>query len=225
MAESIKSIHGHLVYPDEKIGCVCVDFDYWGTPATLQVPYALYRPRVVMEHSAITCIPDIPKIDSDIVYIAGKYFNNNENCAVTTDKILQERLKAFKYDNPGYKNTDNLLHYDSVSAIFTRSEKLYPRQKQYNLGNLYEMAIIWLEVANIDKVDPSAPDYKTRQLRSIADNSFTADYMWTSSMYDSDHAWTIDSSGRIDVCPRNAINTVIPSKTVYKPFIDMSIQN
>lgn len=173
------SQNGFKVYSNDEIQCVCIDFDYYGIPKTLEVPYVKYIPFTTMELDYIDFV-ETPRI---------KVEQLSTNLTEITNENISERLVSFINDGIGRNNTDALLKYNNSAARFCRSINIPGLGEGYfDFGNLYETIVIMSTLDEIRKIDPTSKDYKYRVSGCKIAN------VWSSSKYSKDKMWSIGRS-------------------------------
>lgn len=223
----INSEHGHRIYPDDKINCVCIDFDYWGTFATLQVPYAKYRfvPTVSLCGLIMdTYLQKQPKMFP--AYTAGRSVDKRSPIPQVSDRELQKRLAVFKHDGTGRDNTNALIKHNNYAAKFCRNLKVPGLPQGYfDLGNAYEMAIIWLESDNIDMVDPTAIGYPGMYFGMKNTNgrfyNLSCNTCWSSSEFNANCAWSISYDGFVETKSKSDACSIITSRVITENSLDV----
>lgn len=217
----ITSTHGRTIYSDDKLSCVCIEFDYWGNKKTLQVPYAAYRPWLSTEINLDMERDDLVSVGDKPLWVAKENIDTFVAVPKITDKKLQKVLEDFKNDRTGEENTNCIIKYGSPAGIYCRSIELHGRKNYFDVGNVYEMSIVWIEADNIDKVDPTLNMFSHRALgtgncygRFRGRNNDIVG-CWTSSEFNQYLAWVIFPNGFIGYTSHESeLTHVIPTKVV-----------
>lgn len=216
------SKNGHKIYGNDDVQCVCIDFDYWGTPATLQVPYAKYRwykDNILLERDKVyeqrTQLPGVVESLFDC------YLTDRDPFPVIDDKTLQKKLEKFKDDKTGRENTNILVRCGSPAALMCRDLSIcYLGRGYFDLGNAYEMAIICLEATNIDEMDPTV---RNKPLLKLGVGNASGRFYnygcfgaWTSSCASESQSWYVNSDCDIQATYNHEYSLgTIPSRVIY----------
>lgn len=203
--EVLSTRSGHQIRAIDEIGCVCIKFDYWGEEKLLHVPYAKYRIPTLLDVGVAVDPDGIPHLELTSIrtgywYMFDRAIDPKEPVPALTDKDLQVMLAPFKKDNDGTRNTDILLECNSQAAEYCRKFTTCCLSPGFfDLGNMYESSIIWIESDNIDTMDPTSGDYPERMLgmknpkrRFYNEHSI---HMWTSTLVSETTAWAITYDG------------------------------
>lgn len=221
MTSFISASGERTIYRNDEIECVCVDFDYWGIKKILQVPYAGVRPIFVAEAKSIEDAISIPAINycNGLSIFPG--INRFGDIPQITDHALQGSLALLKNDKTGKENTDALLCIDDPIAIYCRrfrTNMIADTLPMFDLGNLYETAILYIESDNIDRVDPTSEYWRHRCLgiknyrgRFCMGNSCG---QWTSSKHIKNKMIYLNSDGLIKYGNDGDKISVIPTNCV-----------
>lgn len=208
--EYLVTKRGHKVYNRDDFHCVCVDFSYFGEMKTLQVPYAAYRPITKTELLQIRYPMGRKSDDQVIMDLAEMSLPDDE-----LQNKLAELLVLGKAT--GRNNTNATVIIGSPAAQFCRAICFEGAEAgHFDLGNVYEMSLIWLEADTIDKVDPTVKDYQWRALgKSNPDGMFSSNLLLTSTLtIRHDGFIVITPDGKVMSTSKTSDFLVIPSRVL-----------
>lgn len=166
---------------------------------------------------------NIPNIQSDPLRIVKERISPHQEIPAVSDQELQERLAIFEKDGTGRSNTDALIGYDILTAAAYCRSFCIPGttdQRRFDLCNVYEAAILWLESSNIDKVDKSSVFNLTRMIGHTNPygrfNYERASAIWTSSIFSESRSWQVSPQGTVAENYSVLSLLIIPTRVEYK---------
>ena len=160
-----------------------------------------------------------PQLEVTAAFFNGKA--DNDAVALTyvgNDAWIQSTYGELRNDGTAKSNTDILMGFGTTRAAhYCRSQDI-PGVGQLDLPNLYELIILYLESDHIDALDPTVESNRDKALgmmntygRFDFDNNSV---VWSSTEYDSSHAWYVTYRGNADYdgCNQYHGRGVVPVK-------------
>lgn len=152
---------GRVLWLDQGGEVINMAFDYWGQKKIMRLPCA--RHRALMKFGLYNL--DNALLDNFAAHtsaFAGATYTREID--PVTDAQLQAALAAFKNDKSGHENTEVWVRADgggSLAALFCRNVNIAPYGPDYfDLPNIYELAVMFVEADEIDSLDESLAQYR-----------------------------------------------------------------
>lgn len=164
-----------------------LEFSQYGTRASLFIPDAKFRdftPRRLLENwDQSTVHPEFRAKNN--FFLLGEERDSTKPLRYQgtlsdgpLSLLLDDKVKpSLKFDLSAQGSTDNLLRLEPQSEACQYARSLVPSGlRPCDIPNLYELAVIWIESDNLDKLDPTVKDHPSNRLGYPS--RFT-DYFWS----------------------------------------------
>ena len=191
-------------------------FDYWGTPMKLFVADAKYR-AANLAYDTTSQSHGNPQLRVATSYFKGSRDNPAKALIYTKDDAwIQSTYAALQNDGTAKSNTDFLMQFDTTEAAHHCRNQNIPGVGQLDLPNLYELIILYLESDNIDALDPTASDNRSKALGMMNLSGrfkFNGDSStWSSTEYSAGRSNDIVYWGAVDYDVQSSTYGVAPVK-------------